>query len=1099
VQTINKQTITIDLKRSTMIPLLRFIQGDTNQLEIVINDNGQVADFSNIGRIVTNFKRKDRKVISRLLTNRSNNKVLYQFGTEENQVDGESEIELQFFSIDNKERISTHRFKVLLFASIGTDEIHENNVDLPLLQKLFGEVESVKQDADIAAQYASEAAEYAVGKAEYAQAQGDYVESKKPIIDKFTGDQTNLQAQLDVLVVEGDSSPAATQARVDGKGKTYATLKQRLDEKEAEFASGLAEKATKTELDTLNQNKVTKGSGTLNDFDETTRAILQGLQPGQINAVLGKGNVLNENYKKDSITLDKMKFIKRPANEDVFYNKEVISGYILNHLDGKLTVNASYFTTIYMEVEELSKYYVGYKTTNVAINIQRFCFYDQNEVFLSYGGNQSYFDTPTGCKYVKLSISISRLVDLDKLKVQKNGLTLIGAYEVNEDIKIPRYETLKDNSVGNGQYQKDSITVDKIGFIKRQTNEDVFYNKVVKSNIALNVSGEETVNASQCTTEFLVVEELTKYCLGKISDNAVINIQTYAFYTEDKVFISYSGNQNNFTTPAGCKFVRLSLAITWASQINNIKLQKGQLSTIEPFELNIDLKIPRYETLKDNSVGNGQYQKDSITVDKIGFIKRQTNEDVFYNKVVKSNIALNVSGEETVNASQCTTEFLVVEELTKYCLGKISDNAVINIQTYAFYTEDKVFISYSGNQNNFTTPAGCKFVRLSLAITWASQINNIKLQKGQLSTIEPFELNIDLKIQRYETKKSVDYIESTITTVKKKILDKHEQGAVNYIFITDLHYDDSASTSKASIQRQLYSVNEIANNTPVDFVVIGGDLYSGNYFGADKQLAKDLLLEELEILKNCKKPVFVIKGNHDDNSYFKIYSPATLATDVNILSHSEFDAYTNGVLSNSTSNKNNYFYYDLDHKKTRLIFLNSSDYPIEKNGDGSYKYLGYNYVGYSLEQLKWLINTALTKDDYKYIFYSHAGLEFFTVYNRDILINMLTCLATKTVFSNPSVGTKDFANAGDIQLFNFGHLHADIKVKHSTILTPYVGTGSAIVDNNLAQEVRDVGYEMATGRQYGNISECLFDIVMNKRNAVETIRFGAGNDALIQR
>jgi lysophospholipase L1-like esterase len=241
VQTINKQTITIDLKRSTVIPLLRFIQGDTNQLEIVINDNGQVADFSNIGRIVTNFKRKDRKVISRLLTNHSNNKVLYQFGLEENQVDGESEIELQFFSIDNKERISTHRFKVLLFASIGTDEIHENNGDLPLLQKLFGEVESVKQDTDIAAQYASEAAEYAVGKAEYAQAQGDYVESKKPIIDKFTGDQTNLQAQLDVLVVEGDSSPAATQARVDGKGTTYATLKQRLDTKEAEFASGLAE------------------------------------------------------------------------------------------------------------------------------------------------------------------------------------------------------------------------------------------------------------------------------------------------------------------------------------------------------------------------------------------------------------------------------------------------------------------------------------------------------------------------------------------------------------------------------------------------------------------------------------------------------------------------------------------------------------------------------------------------------------------------------------------------------------------------------------------------------------------------------------------
>jgi hypothetical protein len=150
VHTINKQTITIDLKRSTIIPLLRFIQGDTNQLEIVIKDNGQDADFSNIGRIVTNFKRKDRKVISRLLTNDSNNIVLYQFGSEEMQVDGESEIELQFFSIDNKERISTHRFKVLLFASIGTDTIHENNGDLTLLQELFVEVDEVKISTEAA-------------------------------------------------------------------------------------------------------------------------------------------------------------------------------------------------------------------------------------------------------------------------------------------------------------------------------------------------------------------------------------------------------------------------------------------------------------------------------------------------------------------------------------------------------------------------------------------------------------------------------------------------------------------------------------------------------------------------------------------------------------------------------------------------------------------------------------------------------------------------------------------------------------------------------------------------------------------------------------
>ncbi|CAG9608058.1 SGNH/GDSL hydrolase family protein [Pseudoneobacillus rhizosphaerae] len=245
MQTINKQTITIDLKRSTVIPLLRFIQGDTNQLEIVINDNGQVADFSNIGRIVTNFKRKDRKVISRLLTNHSNNKVLYQFGLEENQVAGESEIELQFFSIDNKERISTHRFKILLFASIGTDEIHENNGDLPLLQKLFVEVEELISDTDSASQHAQT-------QGDYAKTQGDYVAAKKPDIDKFTSEQSNLQKQLDVLVIDGDSSPESAQARVNKSGTVYATLKARLDDENTKINTSLAEKAKQSDLVTTN-------------------------------------------------------------------------------------------------------------------------------------------------------------------------------------------------------------------------------------------------------------------------------------------------------------------------------------------------------------------------------------------------------------------------------------------------------------------------------------------------------------------------------------------------------------------------------------------------------------------------------------------------------------------------------------------------------------------------------------------------------------------------------------------------------------------------------------------------------------------------------
>lgn len=46
-----------------------------------------------------------------------------------------------------------------------------------------------------------------------------------------------FQTQIDSIVVEGDSSVEAAQARVDAEGRTYDTLKARLDASDEEKAS----------------------------------------------------------------------------------------------------------------------------------------------------------------------------------------------------------------------------------------------------------------------------------------------------------------------------------------------------------------------------------------------------------------------------------------------------------------------------------------------------------------------------------------------------------------------------------------------------------------------------------------------------------------------------------------------------------------------------------------------------------------------------------------------------------------------------------------------------------------------------------------------
>jgi glycerophosphoryl diester phosphodiesterase len=264
LETLKTQKIIVDLKKPTVIPLPQFIQQDTNILEFEVLDDGAPADLTNINRIVVNFKRQDRKVFSRFL-NAEENKISYTLGMEEMATAGVGEVELNFFNADNTERLSTRRFKVQISEQIGTREVTDPTA-MSVLQELFVEVNDVKTNTSLAAEFAEE-------QASYAKEQGDYIEEKKPAIEKFTGEQTNLQAQVDQLVIDGDSSPEAAQARVDGDGNSYTTLKKRLDEKDAQVSAQLAEnetqltfKAEKTDVDATNLrvDQLVIGSGNAN-------------------------------------------------------------------------------------------------------------------------------------------------------------------------------------------------------------------------------------------------------------------------------------------------------------------------------------------------------------------------------------------------------------------------------------------------------------------------------------------------------------------------------------------------------------------------------------------------------------------------------------------------------------------------------------------------------------------------------------------------------------------------------------------------------------------------------------------------------------------
>ena len=294
-----------------------------------------------------------------------------------------------------------------------------------------------------------------------------------------------------------------------------------------------------------------------------------------------------------------------------------------------------------------------------------------------------------------------------------------------------------------------------------------------------------------------------------------------------------------------------------------------------------------------------------------------------------------------------------------------------------------------------------------------------------------------------------------------KTLDSEPENAVNYIFITDMHYSNTYFL-KESLRNQLELIVKTANeDDSIDFVCIGGDSINGS---AGTKAAN---LEELNAvftpLLDCKKPVFIIQGNHDDGSYqldtFDIKE---------MFSHKDWkediiDIYVNRTLEDGTEIKvvNNsendngnakYYYYDLENKNTRVIVLDTNDYYMEYDENGTVTALevrdesktetehlryncAYTYSGYRQEQLKWLAEEALGNlpEGYDVTFLSHMELKRWNstsetyTYNGDEIIELIGAYQNKTAFTNTDLGINvDYsATQGKVLTFQYGHTHND--------------------------------------------------------------------------
>ena len=347
--------------------------------------------------------------------------------------------------------------------------------------------------------------------------------------------------------------------------------------------------------------------------------------------------------------------------------------------------------------------------------------------------------------------------------------------------------------------------------------------------------------------------------------------------------------------------------------------------------------------------------------------------------------------------------------------------------------------------------------------------------------------------------------------------------AVNYIFITDIHY---SSAKKDAIRAQLEIATEMANSIDsIDFIVIGGDTTTGMF--ETKEEAIETTQLALEPLKACKKPVFIMMGNHDDNSYhrftYDVYYPDRIISDKDWKDNVVDVFCPDDIVHDSQYKDSKYYYYDLADKKTRIICLDAVDYRAKYNSKGVISELpikdpaktehvakywsGCSWWGYSDEQINWLVNEAMTADkDWDYVFMSHMGIDANTnCYNYVTQNGPALRDVIKAYQNRQSYGVggkvKDYSGvSGKILAYQFGHIHTELTHFDHDVGLWQISTATANAANNSTNSLQDSSISNKKldwnilVRSGDPINEYCFDIMSVDKTSVLKFGYGASSD-----
>lgn len=370
----------------------------------------------------------------------------------------------------------------------------------------------------------------------------------------------NVQTQLNNLVVNGDSSPQATQASVGADGTEYGgNLKARLDAEHNKSIALLADKVEKGGIisgyfDTSSDEKKLG----LEHFKDSAREAIAGT--AAVNATPTVGSLVDEYHAVKAIGENKL--YKTMLGSNLYDPDRRTPANYVQFSNGVVSANAGYDVTDFIYVLPNSVYIRNFS--------HQLAFYDEDKVYIN-GINSSSdllevttFTTPANAKYVRMNIAT---YFLDKFIFAK-GDTLPNFEKYHfllKDLKLEQAKFQEQLNLSEFSITKSSEALLSLNLADPADFTDNVYvnsgNGMLQSNTSYKATGYIEVTA------------------GEVYSRSYSH--QMAFYNSGKACVSGisalapNDQPSSFVIPANVKYMRITVGNAFAS---TFIVNKGETS-----------------------------------------------------------------------------------------------------------------------------------------------------------------------------------------------------------------------------------------------------------------------------------------------------------------------------------------------------------------------------------------------------------------------------------------------------------------------------------------------------------------------------------------